>query len=163
MKILFPPYVVFAFLLLVVQTYLLIYVALLLLRRLKLLKRPYSGMDYSESLIAAILVLGVLTISSTDASEIFQATKSYGDSHARIAEPSLLAFARSFLVILFFSLLFIILNFLNIRFLFKGYIQSPSLPVSMLLCAIAIGFDLVCWFTCKEIIDNMTPRLINFQ
>ena len=120
-------------------------------------------MEYSETLRAAIIILGVLLMSSVDAPGIFQAAKSYSDSYASAGGPFLLFFVRSFLVILSFSLVFIFLNFLNMRFLFREDYKEPSLSVSILFCAIAIGFALVCWFTCKEVVDNMTPRYINFQ
>jgi hypothetical protein len=162
MKTLFPAHFVFTFFLLVIQTYLLIYVTLLLFRRLKLMKRPYGGMDYSESLPAAVILLGVLLISSGDVSGVYQAAKSYGGGNTFIGEPFLLFFARSFMITLIFSLLFIVLNFLNIRFLFRGHFREPSLTVSIILCAIIVGFASVCWLTCKEVIDNITPRVINF-
>jgi len=163
MKTLFPAHIGFTFLLLVTQSYLFIYVTLLLLRRLKLMKRPYGGMAYSESLPAAVILLGVLLISSGDTSGIFQAAKSYGDNNASIGDSFFLFFARSFMITLIISLLFIVLSFLNIRFLFRGHFKEPSLAVSIILCAIIIGFAAVCWFTCKEVIDNMTPRIINFR
>lgn len=163
MKTLFPASFAFAFFLMVIQTYLLIYFSLLVLRQLKLLKRPYGGMDYSESLPAAIILLGVLVISSSDSAGIFQAARFYGDTNNAIGESLFLFFARSFLIVFFFSAVFVILNFLNIRFLFRRHFQEPVLPVSMILCAITAGMAIICWFSCKEIIDNMTPRLINFQ
>src|ERR1700754_1272433 len=163
MKTLFPVYIGVTFSLLIVQTYLLVYIALSLLRRIKLLKLPYSGMEYSESLRAAIIILGVLLMSSVNAPGIFQAAKSYGDSYASAGAPFLLFFVRSFLIILSFSLVFIFLNFLNIRFLFQEDYRETSLSVSILFCAIAIGFAVACWFTCKEVVDNMTPRYITLQ
>jgi len=163
MKTIFPAYIGVAFPLLVAQTYLLIYATISLLRRMKLLKRPYSGMEYSESLYAAIIILGVLLMASADAPGIFQAAKSYSDSYTSAGGPFLLFFSRSFLVILSFSLLFIFFNFLNIRFFFREDHKEPSLSVSILFCAIAIGLAVACWVTCKEVVDNMTPKYINFQ
>ena len=163
MKALFPTYVGFVLILLIVQTYLLISIALLVLRYMKLLKRPYSGMDDAESLFAAIIIAGVLALSSTDAGTILQAAKIYSDSHTLTGNLSGLFFARSFMIILLFSLLFIIINFLNIRFLFRVKHPSPSLSISILHCSIAVGFGIVCWFVCREVIYDITPRWINFQ
>ena len=163
MKTIFPSHIVYTFILLVLQTYLLIYITLLLLRKLKLLKRPYGGMDYAESLPAAVILLGVLLISSGDVSGIFQAAKSYGDVNTTIGEPFFLFFTRSFMIILIFSVLFVVLNFLNIRFLFRGHFKEPSLSVSLILCAIILGLTVICWLSCTEVIDNMTPKIINFR
>jgi hypothetical protein len=162
MKTIFPAHIWVTFPILLAQTYLLIYASFLLLRRMKLLKRPYSGMDYAESVRAAVIILGVLLMSSVDAPGIFQAAKSYGDSYGPSGNLFFLFFVRSFLVILFFSLLFIIVNYLNIRFLFRGEHSDASLAVSILFCAVAAGFAAVCWFTCKEVVDGITPRYINF-
>lgn len=163
MKTLFPLHTVFTFWLLIMQTYLLVYIVLLALRGMKLLKRPYSGMDYAELLPASVILLSTLLISSADASGILQAAKFYSDKYSLMKEPFILFFARSFMVVLFFNLLFIVLNFLNIRFWFRDNYNAASIPVSLLLCAISLGFAIVCWFTCREVVDNMTPRLIDFQ
>lgn len=162
MKTIFPVHIYIAFLLLIIQAYLLVYVTLFILQRLKLLKQPYGGMDYPELLPAVAILTCVLLISSANASAIFQAVKTYRDGNTSPGESSFLVLARSFLIILFVCLLFIVLNFLNIRFLFRGYYQAPTLPVSILLCAITTGIALTCWIVCKEITDNMTPRFINY-
>lgn len=163
MKTLFPPYIVLPSLLLVVQTYLLICITLPLLRRIKLLKKPYAGMDYAETLLATILLLGVLFISSADATGLFQAARTYDNPQELIEKTTLQFFARSFLVILLMSTLFIGLNYLNMRLWFRDYYKSPGLPLSMLLSAIAVALALTGWFTCKEVIDGITPKLINLQ
>ncbi|RFM26562.1 hypothetical protein [Deminuibacter soli] len=163
MKTFLPTHIIFTFPLLIVQSYLVIYVSLLLLRRMKLLKRPYSGMNDAETLPAAFILLGVLIISSANAPALFQAVKSFGETYTSITEPFLLFYARSFLVTLFTSLLFIALNFVNLRFLFRADYPVPNLPVNLLICAIGVGFAIICWYTCREVLDNMTPQYINFR
>ena len=163
MKTLFPVYALLAFGLLIIQVYLLMYIALLLLRRVKILKQPYSGMDHAESFLAAIIILGVLTISSANAPGLSQAAKAYNDGQAPIVMPSFLFFTRSFLVVLAFSLVFIILNLINIRVWFRADYQTPNWPLSILLAVIAIGLSWVCWYACKEIVDDMAPKIFNFQ
>lgn len=163
MKTLLPGSFVYAFLLILIQTYLLVYFSLLLLRLLKLLKRPYGGMDYAEILPAALILLGVLIISVGNAPGIFQAAKFYADTGTPMTESLLLFFARSFFIVFLFNIFFIALNYLNLRFLFRAQYTEPALSVSLLLSAIAIGTSIVFWLCCKEIIDNMTPKFINFQ
>ena len=160
---LFPAYIGVSFAELVIQTYLLVYATLLMLRRMKLLRRPYSGMDYPEALLAGILLAGVLLISAADGPGVFQATRSYSEQRSSMGMSSFLFFARAFLVVLFFSLLFVILNYINIRLLFRRDLQVANWPVSILLCAIAIGIMIVCWFACREVVDGLTPKLVNFS
>src|SRR5688500_17499434 len=136
MKTLFPSSFVLAFILLVIQTYLLVYVTLLLLRRLKLLKKPYGGMDYAESLPAAVILFGVLIITSGDVAAIFQMAKTYVYGNSSAGEAFYLFFVRSFTIILIFCVLFIALNFLNIRYLFSGHFQTPTLAVSIIICSV---------------------------
>lgn len=163
MKTLLPLHITFTFWLLILQTYLLAYITILILRAMKLLKRPYSGMDYAESLPLVVVILGSLLISSADINGLFQAAKFYNYQQGLLEKSFFLFFARSFVMVLFFNLLFIATSFLNIRLLFPGHYKAPSMPVSLLLCALSIGIALVCWLTCREIIDNITPRLISFQ
>lgn len=163
MKTLLPLHITFTFWLLILQTYLLAYITMLALRAMKLLKQPYNGMDYAESLPLAIVMLGTLLISSADINGIFQAAKFYNYKQGVLEKTFFLFFARSFGVVLFFNLLFVAVNFLNIRLLFRGHYKAPAMPVSLLLCALSMGIALVCWLTCREIIDNITPRLIIFQ
>jgi hypothetical protein len=162
MKTLFPSSFMLAFILLIIQTYLLVYLTLLLLRRLKLLKKPYGGMDYAESLPAAVILLGVLIISSGDVYAIFQTAKIYIYGNGSAGEAFYLFFVRSFTIILIFCVLFIAMNFLNIRYLFRGHFQAPALPVSIIICSITIGLAAVFWLSSREVIDNMTPKIINF-
>lgn len=163
MNTLFPLYIGLVSLLLIVQTFLLIYITFLFLRQMKILKQPYGGMEYSESLLAATILGGVLLISSADISGITQATKSYGEDQALFGARLLSFSGRSFLVVLLLAVLFIVSNIISIRILCRGDYQLLTLPVSMLLCAINLGFVLIFWSIGREIIDSITPRIINFQ
>lgn len=163
MKALFSPQIGLSFLLLIVQTYLLIYVALLLMRGAKLLKRPYSGMEYSESLLAAIILLGVVSLSATNATGLFQAVRFYSEGDFALGKASYLFFARTFMIIMFFCLTLIGLTYLNVRLLFSGSPQSPNLSINLFHSAIAVGLAIICWLTARELIDNMVPKIINFQ
>jgi len=163
MKTLFPASFVFAFTLVLIQTYLLVYFALYVMQRLKLLKKPIGGMDHTELIPAAIMLLGTLIISSSDVPGIFQAAQSYSERNQAASETLAWFFARSFTIMLFFCLLYIILNYLNLRYLISGYRKEPVLTISILLSAISCGMAVVFWFSCKEIIDYTTPKFIDFR
>lgn len=163
MKSFFPAHFAVACLLVLIQSYLLVYFAMFLLRRLKLLKKPYGGMDYSEALPATFVILGVLLVSSGDIPGIVQAAKFFSTGDEPVSEPFLLFFARAFAIVLIFVVFFVILNFMNIRYLFGGQFQEPTLVVSILLCAISVGLAAIFWPICREVIDNMTPKYISFQ
>ncbi len=150
-------------LLLLFQTYILFYSTLFLLRRLKMMKRPYNGMDHAELLVAAVVLSGVLFLASANAPALFQAAKSYSDMDLSTGKLLLLYFIRSFTVILFFSGLYIILGFVHFRILFRKYYPSPGTAISILITIVTIGIALVCWFTCREILDYITPRFITFR
>lgn len=163
METLLPLHIGAAFLLLLFQTYLIFYITTLFLRRLKLLKRPYNGMDYPEALVAAVVIAGILFISSADVSGLFQAAQSYTSYAPSTGKPLLLFFARSFMIVLFFGLLYIFLSFVNLRLLFYKQNAAPGLVTAILAGILALGIALIFWFACREIIDGMTPKLFNFQ
>jgi hypothetical protein len=158
MNTLFPVYTWLALGLLLLQTYLIIFIGLLLLKKIKLLKQPYSGMEFSEVLPAGMVLLCVLFISSADVPGLFQSTRVYMDSKDSPSHASFIQFTRFFLVVLFFGILYII-----IRYFFRANEKEVSLPVSILHCAIIIGFAIICWIVCKELVDRMTPQFINFR
>ncbi|MBO9592522.1 MAG: hypothetical protein J7599_06385 [Niabella sp.] len=163
MKHFLPAHIGIILLLLLFQTYILFYITLFLLRRLKMLKRPYNGMDHAELLVAAVVLLGVLFLSSANAPALFQAAQSYSDLDLSPAKHLLLYFVRSFAVILFFSGLYVMLGFVHLRLLFRRYYSTPGIATSILIATVTIGIALVCWFTCKEVLDYITPRFINFR
>ncbi|WP_300603878.1 hypothetical protein [Niabella sp.] len=158
-----PAHIGFALLLMLFQTYLLFYVTLFLLRRLKLLKRPYNGMDDAELVMAATILLGVMFLSGANTPGLIQAARSYSDIYPSIGRPLLLYFARFFIIVLFFSGLYITLCFVNLRILFRRHYPDPGMAVSILVAAVTIGMALICWFTSRAIIDQMTPQFINFR
>jgi hypothetical protein len=41
--------------------------------------------------------------------------------------------------------------------------HQPIFPVSVLLSAVCFGMAAICWLSCKEIIDGMTPKFIDFR
>ncbi len=96
MQSLFPPHLGLSFLLIIVQTYLLVYFSLILLRGIKLLKRPYSGMEYSESLLVAIILLGVVSLSTTNVSGLFQTVRFFSEGDFALGKASYQFFARTF-------------------------------------------------------------------
>ncbi|MCF3110254.1 hypothetical protein LL912_15830 [Niabella sp. CC-SYL272] len=158
-----PAHMVFALLVLLFQTYILFYITLFLMRRLKMLKLPYNGMDHAELLIAVTVILGVMFLSVANAPGLFQAAGSFSDRYPSIGKPLLLYVLRFFIVILLFSSLYIVLSFVNLRVLFRRYYPEPGMTVSLLIATVTIGIALVCWFTCGAIIDQMTPQFINFR
>jgi uncharacterized membrane protein len=163
MKTLLPPQLGLSFLLILVQTYLLVYFALMLMRGTKLLKRPYSGMEYSEALLSAIILLGVVSLSTTNVGGLFQTVRFYSEGDLMLGKASYQFFARTFMIILFFCFTFIGLIYLNRRIFFPGQLQSPSISINLLHCSIAIGLAIICWLTASELIGNMVPKIINFQ
>lgn len=163
MNTILPGHLALTCLLSIMQIYLLVYAVLSFMRRIKLLKRPYSGMDYAESVHAAGIILGAVIISSASVPSLFQAVQYFANGTPFKTDMFLYFFARSFMAILFFSLLLTALSFLHNRFLFHDNYLNPSLPVAMILTSISLALAVVCWFACHEIIDSFTPKSISFQ
>jgi uncharacterized membrane protein len=71
-------------LLLVLQAFILLFLCLFVLRRLKIVKTPYAGMDYSQVIIAAAFLFGVFFISTSDTGALFQAFKTFQNAASTI-------------------------------------------------------------------------------
>jgi len=151
------------FLLLLPQTYCLLFASLFLLKSLGLLKRPYSGMDYAELLPAAALVAGVFFVSIAAAPGIFQSVQTWSGGGAVQIRMLLLFFVRVFVLVSIACLVSHLMGYLHIRYLFKGHLQSPTMPVSLLLTVINLGTAILSAYACREAVDAISPKLIILQ
>lgn len=154
---------VIGFLLLLTQTYSLVFGSLFLLKSLGLLKRPYSGMDYAELLPAAALVAGVFFVSIASAPGIFQSVQTWSGGGVVQIRMLLLFFVRAFVLVSIASLVSHLVGYLHIRYLFKGHFQSPTMAISLLLTVINLGTGILSAYACREAVDAISPKLIILQ
>jgi hypothetical protein len=154
--------------LLVLQTFILLFIEVAVLRRFKILKLPYAGMEYSNLIIVAILLFGVFFISTADIGALFQSFKTFQNARENIFSNTFYKFSQFFLVIFFFQILFALISFFIIRLLlgFKNSIkelEEGNIPGSILMAVIILSFAIIFQFCAKEVIEYITPQYLNFR
>jgi hypothetical protein len=154
--------------LLLLQAFLLLFICIFVLRRIRLLKIPYGGMEYSEVIVAAMFLFSVFFISTANIEGLFQAFKTFQNQQENVFSNTFSKFSQFFLVILLFELLFGIVSFFIIRILlgFKSSfreIQEGSIPSAILTGVLLISFAVLLQFSAKEVIQYITPQYLNFR
>jgi hypothetical protein len=155
-------------LLLVMQSFVLLFIGLFILRRLKLLKLPYAGMEYSQLIVTASILFGVFFISTADTGGLFQTFKTFQNANSKVFSNTFYKFSQFFLVVFFFEILFGLISFFIIKLLlgFKGTlkeIEEGNIPASVLMGVIIICFAIILQHSGREVIDYITPKYLNFK
>lgn len=154
--------------LLLLQSFLLLFICIFVLRRIRLLKTPYGGMEYSEVIVAAMFLFSIFFISTANIEGLFQAFKTFQNQQENVFSNTFSKFSQFFLVVLLFELLFGLVSFFIIRILlgFKNSfreIQDGSIPSAILTGVLLISFALLMQFSAKEVIQYITPQYLNFR
>src|SRR5215207_1859017 len=105
-------------LLLVIQAFMLFFICLFVLRKLKILTFPYAGLEYSQLILASAFLFGVFFISTADSGGLFQAFKTFQNMHSKLFSNITSKFGQFFLVIVFLEFLFGAFCFFIIKLLF---------------------------------------------
>jgi len=143
--------------LLVLQTMILIFLSFSVLKRLKILKVPFSGLEYSQVTVASAILLGILLISMADIAALFQSFKTYQNTKANIFSGTFLKFSQFFMLILFFEILFALLCAFVIKLVlgFKNSIkeiEEGNLPAAILMSVILICTSMILQLCAKDLI-----------
>jgi hypothetical protein len=154
--------------LLVVQTFVLLFICIFVLRKLKILKTPYAGLEYSQLILASAFLFGVFFISTAGTGALFQVFKIFQNAGSKLFSNTVSKFGQFFLVILFFEFLFGLVSFFIIKLLF-GFknslreIEEGNIPSAVLMAVITVSVAVVFQFSTKQIIDFIVPVYINFR
>src|ERR1700712_4758237 len=92
--------------LLVLQAFVFLFICTTFLKRFKLIKVPYAGMEYSHLIVAAAFLFSVLFISTADIAGLFQAFKTFENANGSVLSNTFYKFSQFFLALLFFQILF---------------------------------------------------------
>jgi sterol desaturase/sphingolipid hydroxylase (fatty acid hydroxylase superfamily) len=152
----------------VIQALLLLFSCITLLRKFRLLKLPYAGMEYSEIAFACFLLFSVFFISTANIEGLFQAYKTFENQQEQVFSNTFYKFSQFFLVILLFEFLFVFIAFAVTKVLlgFKNTykeIQEGNLPSAIIIGVIFLGFAIILQYSAKQIIEYITPQYLNFR
>lgn len=154
--------------LLLLQTLLLLFIAIATLTRVQLLKQPYTGMEYSQVTLTAAFLFSVFLISVADIEGLFQAFKTFQNQNEQVWQNTFSKFSQFFLVILLFQLLFAVVAAFMIKIVlgfknsFAG-INEGNIPAAVIVGVILISFALVFQLAAKQVIISVTPQYLNFR
>lgn len=168
MKPLMDPLVLLPVVFLLLQSFLVLFICVTVLRRFKIIKLPFGGVEYSEAIFACSIVVAAFLVSTASVPALFQAFKVFQNQDAAIF-PALSAKAgQFFLVVLFFELLLLLVSFLlSSVFSWMGSgtteIAAGNIPVSLVTSAMVIGFAIVLKKMAAEMIEYIVPHYLNFR
>jgi len=154
-------------LLIVIQGFVLLFGAITILKRLKFLKTPYAGMEYSQLLVGAAFILGVFLISTGSTASVFQSFKTFQNANGSVLTNTFSKFSQFFVVVVVFEVLFFLVGLLSVK-LFAGFgksnqVEAGNMPLSILVAIVLVGFSIVFQFCTGEMVDYITPKYINFR
>lgn len=154
--------------LLLLQALMLLFISVVVLRRVKLLKSPYSGMEYSEVILAGMLFFSVFFISTANIEGLFQAFKTFQNQGRNVLTNTFSKFSQFFLVVLLLELLFGIVSVFIIKFVLGiknslKQIEEGNIPSAIITGVLLISFALIIYYAAKEVIGYITPQYLNFR
>lgn len=154
--------------LLVLQTFIFLFICTTVLKRLKLLRAPYAGMEYSQLIVAAAFLFSTFYISTADIAGLFQAFKTFENAKENLFANTFYKFSQFFLAALFFEILFALVSIFIIK-LSLGFrnpikeIEEGNIPAAILMAVIIISFAIVFQFCAREVIVYITPQYLDFR
>jgi len=152
----------------VMQLFVVIFLVVVLLRKLKILRLPFAGVEYGEAIFVSSIVLASSLIAIADIGAVFQAYKNLDNRGEPLLKPLLVKSGQFSIVVLFFILLLGLVVYL-FYVLFRKLNKSSEKPVNenipfcILLAVVAIAFGLTFQAMTKEIIEPLIPRYLNFR
>lgn len=153
---------------LLLQVFIVLYICILILRKIGILKQPLGGLEYSHAFFATATIFSVLLISTAGASAMFQTFKTYQNQSGSIWQLYLAKSGQFFLVVLFFELLLgMVILLLTKTSLFVGNglkeILDGNIPAALVTSCIVLGFAIVLRVMASEIMEYITPQYLNFR
>ena len=148
------------------QTLIMLWGTILLLRKWKLLASPIGAMDYSVTLVCAAIVFDILLISSGDTDYFFRAYKSTLASE-HLLQNTFILFSHYFLAVacvtvVYTGAIFFILDILAQRKLHEE-LCNGNIPLGILCTGISIGLAIVINGIALPIYEFLTPVYFNFR
>lgn len=153
---------------LLLQVFMILYLCILVLRKIGIVKQPLGGLEYSHAIFAGVIIFSTLLISTASAPAMFQTFKTYQNQSGSIWQPYLSKSGQFFLVVSFFELLLgLVILLFSKTFLSFGNgvkeILEGSIPSALIASCIVLGFAIALRFMASEAMEYITPQYVNFR
>lgn len=151
------------------QNILFIYVAIWLLRRQGVLTTPIAGMEYSQAVLAAVLLLGTFLIANAAIQACYDTALTYSSQPGPWLSRTLMKYTQYFLIVLLFQFILAGFTWLTLKLFFRpaskdeDSVQNGNLPLSIMLCGIVSGLALGLAKLVTNILESITPHFVVFN
>lgn len=148
------------------QTMLLLFIALFILKKMAILKLPYAGMGYGDSIVTAVFLFSVLYISTASIAAIIQAYKGYSAAGVPVVGGMFTKFSQFFMIVFVAEILFVQLTVIAIRSLgirLKKKFTEDNIPLALLASAIMIPIAIMIKQIASEVSEYFIPQFIEFR
>jgi len=148
------------------QNLLIIYGALWVLRRAGLVKQPVAGLEYSQAVMAAVLLLTMIGLGNVSIQSCYDTCLNYASQPGPWISQTILRYSQFFLVVVLFEFLLlgmywlVLKLFFNLRDSADQQITGGNLPLAILMSGIVAGTGLGLAKLAAIILGQMTPHYV---
>ncbi len=153
--------------LLIVQTYILLFGTLYLMKKMSVINTAVVDMDISHAVVASAFLFSVFFISTADYSPLMQTFKFLNNNEA-LYSATFYRFGQYFIDVLGGVIIFVLLVWVNIKIFLGGKgtydeIKNGNVPLSLLIAVVTISFAVLTRYIVAEVIDYRTPKVVIFN
>jgi hypothetical protein len=154
--------------LLVFQAFIFFLGGIYFLKKIRLLKSPYAGMEYSQVIVSAAFLFSVIFIGTASNVGLFHAYKAFQNIGAGMFGNLFSKFSQFFFIVVFFEILFVMLFLICARVVFgfgklKKELENGNLPGAIIVASATICFAITMQFCAKEAIVSAMPQFIDIR
>lgn len=151
---------------LLLQNLLLLYGAWRILQLAGLVKKPIAGIEYSQALMAALLLFAMIGIGNASVEAYYDTCMNYASQPGPWIVQTMLRYSQYFLVILLAEFLLLGMYWLVLRLLFsfrdaaEQTISGGNLPLAILMSGIIGGTGLALARLVALTLTQLTPHYV---
>src|SRR5438128_771375 len=116
----FTAQLLFPVALLIIQTYILLFGTLYLMRRMRIITTAIADMEISHVIVAGAFMFGVFLISTADYAPLLQTFKIYSTNNDAVYSATFYRFGQFFLDVFAAEVMFVLLTWLNVKIFLGG-------------------------------------------
>lgn len=148
------------------QNLLIIYGALRVLQLAGLVKKPVAGLEYSQAVMAAVLLLTMVGLGNVSLQACYDTCLNYAAQPGSWIGQTMLRYSQYFLVIVLFEFLLLGMYWLVLKLFFSlrgstdQQITGGNLPLAILMSGIVAGTGLGLAKLAALILGQLTPHYV---
>lgn len=155
-------------LLVLFQAILLFFIWFWVLRKARIIRVPFGGMEYSQLVLAGSILFGASIISVSDVGPVFQSYKAYQSAGVPLLKNTFSKFCQLLLVVLMVEFLFAIASFFVIRLFSRTgnaikEIEDGNISLSVFIAILVICLGIILFMISSEVLHYLVPQYINYN